>query len=207
VNVAGALLAAGRSSRFGRAKAFAELDGVTFLRRLAGELAAVASPVLVVAPPDSARYEREIEDLDVSVVTNPDPERGMGSSIAAAAGELARAAPGADALLVALVDQPRAERAHFARLIEAAAVASGWAASDYGGGVFGPPALFPRAAFAALARLDGDHGARDLLAGAGAELALVDFPDGRFDVDTPADYERLVASGSYSPPAAGKPRT
>ncbi len=196
LRVAGALLAAGGSTRFGRPKALLEFRGTTFLHHLAAELAAVTSPALVVAPPDpAAGFLEEIAGTGARLVTNPDPARGMGSSIAAAARELASAAPGADALLLVLVDQPLAERGLFARLV-AASQPTGWAACDYGSGVTGPPAVFPRAAFAELAGLTGDAGARAVLAPRRNLLELVAFPGGRFDVDDEADYARLLDAAS-----------
>lgn len=193
MKLAAALLAAGGSTRFGRPKALLDFRGSTFLRTLARELAAVADPVLVVAPPAAANaFARELAGTGARLVVNPWAARGMGSSLAAAARALAARSPASDALLVALVDQPLADRALFARLAQAAEAGSGWAASDYGDGAIGPPAVLPRAAFAALARLAGERGARDLLAEQGERVARVAFPGGRRDVDTPGDYERLL---------------
>jgi CTP:molybdopterin cytidylyltransferase MocA len=193
VRLAGALLAAGGSTRLGRAKAFLELGGETFLARLARELAAIASPVIVVVPPRSPAYGRTVEACGARAVVNPNPARGMGSSLAVAAAALRPWAPDADALLVALVDQPLADRELFARLRDATAAGLGFAASDYGDGALGPPAVFPRTAFPALRALTGDRDARALLERAGDRVARVPFPGGRFDVDTAADYARLLA--------------
>lgn len=191
---AAALLAAGGASRFGRPKALLEIGGTSFLRRLASELAAVADPVLVVVPPDGERFADELAGTPAVSVTNPDPERGMGSSLALAAKVLTTTFPAAPGLLVALVDQPLADRTLFAELIGAAGDGSGWAASDYGSAI-GPPALFPRTAFAELVTLSGDRGARSLLERERRRLALVDFPGGLYDVDTPEDFRRLTKLG------------
>jgi molybdenum cofactor cytidylyltransferase len=193
MSVAGALLAAGASSRLGRSKALLVHRGSTLVRRLAGELRAIVDPVLVVTPPKAAAIALELEGLGTRVIVNRLPRRGMGSSIATAGRALATIAPEASALLVALVDQPLVERELLARLLLAGRK-NGFAASDYGEGAIGPPALFPREAFPELAALSGDRGARELLRAAGDRLALVPFPGGRVDLDTPADYERFVAS-------------
>jgi molybdenum cofactor cytidylyltransferase len=197
VRLAGALLAAGGSARLGRAKAFLEWRGETLLARAARELAAVAEPALVVVPPRSPGYARAIEPGGARVVVNPAPERGMGSSIATAARALHDLDPEPDALLLALVDQPLADRALFSRL-RAAAGTGGWAACDYGDGTLGPPVVFPRSAFAALRAMTGDRGARALLERAPAAVTTVPFPGGRLDVDTAADYERLLALDASS---------
>jgi molybdenum cofactor cytidylyltransferase len=193
VRLAAALLAAGGSTRFGPPKAFLPFRGQSLLRGLALELATVADPVVVVAPPGANAFARELAGSGAELIVNPWAARGMGSSLAAAVRALVLRAPEVDALLVALVDQPLVDRDLLKRLVHSAANGSGWAACDYGDAAIGPPAILPRAAFEALARLDGERGARDLLAAAGARVARVDFPGGRWDVDTPADYERLLA--------------
>jgi len=193
VKVAAALLAAGASTRLGRPKALLEWRGATFVRRLATELAAVASPVLVVAPPKAGPIAAELSGTGARVVVNPRAARGLGGSLAIAARALETFGPEADALLVALVDQPLAGRELFASLVAAAESGSGWAASDYGDGPIGPPALFPRAAFEELRSLSGERGARALLEHERERLALVPFADGRHDIDTEADFARLAA--------------
>jgi molybdenum cofactor cytidylyltransferase len=207
MRVAGALLAAGASRRFGRAKAFVDFRGTSLVRHLAGELAAVAAPLLVIAAPRSAgALALELRGLGARIVLHRRAADGMGSSIAAAARALAAIAPEADALLLVLVDQPLADRALCARLIEEAG--GGRAACDYGGGVVGPPALFPRADFAALAALAGDRGARAVLFAGGAAPALVPFAGGALDLDTPGDYERLLAAEAGCPePSASASRS
>jgi len=194
VRIAGALLAAGAASRLGRPKGLLRFRGRSFVRRLADELAAVACPVVVVVAPGDDAAARELAGAAVETAVNPRPERGLGSSLAAAVEAVRRRVPEADALLVALVDQPLADRALFAALADAAR-RTGWAACDYGDGEGGPPAVLPRAAFDELARLTGDRGARDLLRREGARVDRVPFPGGRFDVDTPGDYARLPGAG------------
>lgn len=55
VGVSGIVLAGGRSSRFGRDKLAAEIDGTTLLERAMTAVAAVASEVIVVTAPDDDR--------------------------------------------------------------------------------------------------------------------------------------------------------
>jgi molybdenum cofactor cytidylyltransferase len=153
VKPAAALLAAGAATRFGKPKALLELDGTSFLRRLTDELAAVAAPVFVVIPPDAAAFAAALAGSTAEIVVHPAPERGLGSSLALAAHAVRTRGP--QPLLVALVDQPLAGRNLFARLVAGAAGGSGWAASDYGGGVIGPPAVFPSAALGELEQLAG----------------------------------------------------
>jgi molybdenum cofactor cytidylyltransferase len=194
---AGLLLAAGGSSRLGRDKRTLRFRGESFLRRAAEALAAVASPALVVLPPGATEAERELAGLAVEAIVNPDPARGQASSLAlGAAALLARPARPAGVLLL-LVDQPLVDRRLLERLIETAEAAGGWAASDYENGGWGPPAHLPASALEQLAALAGPRGARPLLErrrASPAGLALLGFAGGRFDVDTEADYARLLDS-------------
>mgnify|MGYP000293483894 CR=1 FL=1 len=64
--------------------------------------------------------------------------------------------------------------------------------ADYGIGR-GPPCLFPPRLFAALAQLDGDEGARSVLKAHSAQVITVALPEGADDIDTLADYQRIVS--------------
>jgi len=194
---AGILLAAGGSSRLGRDKRRLLYAGKSFLRRSAEALAAVASPALVVLPPSADEAAAELAGLAVETIVNPDPARGQASSLALGAAELVARGAGDAGVLLLLVDQPLVDRHVLSTLIAAAAAAEGWAASDYGNGGWGPPAHLPGSALAELAALAGPRGARPLLErrrASPAGLALASFPGGRFDVDTEADYARLLES-------------
>jgi CTP:molybdopterin cytidylyltransferase MocA len=193
--VAGVLLAAGPSSRLGREKQRLPIGGKTFLRSAVESLEAVASPLVVVLPDSRGELAGDLSGTAVEIVLNDRVERGMGASLALGGRALLSRAASFDFVLVALVDQPLADRGLFERLVAAASGSRGWAACDYGNGAWGAPACLPAAELSALAELSGERGARSLLepARARGELALVPFPGGRFDVDTEADYARLLA--------------
>jgi molybdenum cofactor cytidylyltransferase len=55
------------------------------------------------------------------------------------------------------------------------------------------PALFSRSLFPELMALDGHEGARRVIQARSDETFGVHFPEGVFDLDTPADYARLSA--------------
>ncbi len=203
---AGILLAAGRSSRLGREKQKLSVKGKTFLGLVATEMAAVASPLVVVLAAGRGDLLRELGDFAADIVWNPNSAAGMGTSLALGARELharSEAGGGFAGVLVALVDQPLADRDLFARLERAASAGAGggYAACDYGDGAWGVPARFPASALPELATLAGDRGAKALLErrrSAGG-LPLVAFPGGRLDVDSEADYERLLRALAGEP--------
>ena len=80
--IAGIILAAGASSRMGSPKALLALDGETFLDRLIAAFEPHCAPVLVVLGFHAGRTRAGIcRSGDVTFVTNPDPDRGMLSSL------------------------------------------------------------------------------------------------------------------------------
>ncbi len=102
--VAAIVLAAGAGSRFGGGKLLATVDGRPLLQHALDRLAeAGIGDVVVVLGDDAAAIEAAIEWRAERRVVNPEPERGLSSSLAigrAALGE------GTDGVLIALGDQP-----------------------------------------------------------------------------------------------------
>jgi molybdopterin-guanine dinucleotide biosynthesis protein A len=94
--ISGAVLAGGRSSRFGRDKALLEIDGQTLLQRTVGAVRAVTTDVIVLGPP-----ERATQVDDVQVIGDEIPGIGPLGGIYSAL----RARPG-NAMLVVAVDLP-----------------------------------------------------------------------------------------------------
>ena len=103
----------------------------------------------------------------------------MGSSVAKAA-TLATNAE-CDALLIALADMPLVPSEHYHALVDAMHRGHEIVVSARGA-VRMPPALFSHGHFAALSELDGDKGARELL----AQGQVVECPpEWLIDIDTP----------------------
>jgi len=167
--------------------------GESLLRRAAlAALGAGCRPVVVVTGANAELSRRELEGLDVREVFNPHWETGMASSVRAGVGCLVGAAPCAAAAVLLLCDQPHVTSEVIGGLVAARrATGSPVVASAYGGG-FGVPALFGRALFAELSRLEGAAGARQVIRRHAAEAHFLDFPEGEVDVDTPEDFSRLT---------------
>jgi molybdenum cofactor guanylyltransferase len=99
--VAGVVLAGGRSSRMGTAKAALEWHGSTLLRHVTGVVGRVVdTPVIVVRAPG-----QELPELDPQVLVHQDPEEGHGPMQGLAVG-LAVAAEHAEHAFVCSTDLP-----------------------------------------------------------------------------------------------------
>jgi molybdenum cofactor cytidylyltransferase len=146
----------------------------------------------VVTGANAELSRRELEGLDVREVSNTLWETGMASSVHVGVEGLVDADADVDAAVLLLCDQP-----HLTADIVSGLVASHRAtgrivvASTYGGS-FGVPALFGRALFDELARLEGAAGAKQVIKRHASEAHFLPFPCGEVDVDTPDDFSRLI---------------
>jgi molybdenum cofactor cytidylyltransferase len=191
--IAGIVLAAGASKRFGRNKLLLSWKGESLARR-ASRVAVEAGldPVVVVLGHDADRVARELADLPVRAVVNPDHARGMGTSLAAG---IAALPPEADAAAVLLADMPRVTAEMVARLVRTfRETGAPLVASDYEG-IQAPPTLYARALFPELRGAEGDGGGKPVVRRHGAEAVRVEFPAAALaDVDREEDWERLRLS-------------
>ncbi|MXR52817.1 NTP transferase domain-containing protein [Halovenus sp. WSH3] len=192
--VAGVLLAAGTSSRFGEAnKLLAEVDGEPLVSHAARTLAAAAvDPVVVVVGADGDSVTDALDGFDTVTVENPDYEEGQATSVRAGVRAVRARVPDAAAAVFALGDMPAVRPESVDALVAAYRDGAGTALAAADGGQRGNPVLFDAQHFDALAAVDGDVGGREILL-EDERSALVETGDAgvRRDIDTEADLERL----------------
>jgi molybdenum cofactor cytidylyltransferase len=196
--IAAIVLAAGRSTRMGAAnKLLADVGGVPMLRHVAAAaLASRARPVLVVTGHQADEVRAALAGLDLGFIANPDYRAGLSTSLEAGIAAVPAAAEGA---LVLLGDMPRITAGHIDRLIDAFAAGQGRCICvPVHGGRRGNPVLWPAGYFAEMRQLQGDAGARTLLAVHADRVREIDLAsDAIFaDVDTPEALAKLRAQGS-----------
>ena len=186
-DVAAIILAAGRATRMGGPnKLLAELNGKALVRIVAEQaLASKASSVTVVTGHQAREVEAALRGLNVAFVHNPDFTDGLATSVKAGIGKIPEAAAGA---LVCLGDMPLIDHHLLDRLIDAFAPDRGaLIAVPVNEGRRGNPVLWSRRFFPELMTLDGDIGARHLIARHAEAVAEVPVEgQGAFlDIDTP----------------------
>ncbi|HTB03072.1 MAG TPA: molybdopterin-binding/glycosyltransferase family 2 protein [Bradyrhizobium sp.] len=186
-NVAAVILAAGRSTRMGGPnKLLAELGGKPLVRIVTEQaLASKAKGVIVVTGHQAGEVEKALRGLKVTFVHNPDFAAGLASSVKAG---IAAVPTGADGAVICLGDMPLIDSQLIDRLIEAFAPDRGQLiALPVSDGRRGNPVLWARRFFNELMTLDGDIGARHLIAKHGEAVAEVPVEGhGAFlDIDTP----------------------
>jgi molybdenum cofactor cytidylyltransferase len=190
-HVTAIILAAGRSTRMGGPnKLLAELGGKPLVRLVTEQaLASKAHDVIVVTGHQAELVEKALAGLDVKFVRNPDFAEGLASSVKAG---VAAVPDDADGAVICLGDMPMISAQLIDHLIEAFAPDRGnLIAVPVSDGRRGNPVLWSRRFFNELMSLDGDIGARHLIARHGeavAEVAVEGF--GAFlDIDTPQALE------------------
>jgi molybdenum cofactor cytidylyltransferase len=112
--------AAGRSQRFGSPKLLADVRGVPLIARTVGALLDAGLPrvIVVSAPIGGLTSVPLLADPRVEVVVNPDPSRGMFSSIQA--GIAVAVDAGSDPILVLPADMPFVSSATIHAILEEA---------------------------------------------------------------------------------------
>jgi molybdenum cofactor cytidylyltransferase len=187
--IVGLLLAAGGSRRFGSQKLIATLDHKPLVRHAADALARVTDELIVVVGSDADAVIAALDGLNARIVENPEWERGLSSSIRSG---IAAAPPNSSAVLIALGDEPRV-RGDVSREVISAWRTTGQpvVVARYAG-VTGHPVLFDASIFDELMTLDGDVGAKRVIARRAERVVYVDINETPpLDVDEPADLRKL----------------
>jgi len=150
--------------------------------------------VVVVLGAGADRLRGELEGLPVTRVLNERWSDGMAGSIRVGVREVQREGDPPDAVLLLLCDQPHLSADVVRRVLAMFDGREGSCVACEYGGTVGPPALFERSWLDRLLRLQGDHGAKQLLRDAGEALVRVPWPEGAVDLDRPEDLDALLGT-------------
>lgn len=189
---AGIILAAGDATRFGAPKQLLDWKGKPFVRQVAETaLKAGLEPVLVVSGAHHAEIESCLTDFPVKVIQNPNYKNGQSESIKLGINNLPENLGSA---IFLLADQPQIPVEALRALKEKhtqtlAPIIAPLVLEERRAN----PVLFDKTTFLDLLQLTGDVGGRAIFAKHKVEYLPWHDDILTFDVDTPADYEKLKA--------------
>jgi molybdenum cofactor cytidylyltransferase len=189
VATAGLILAAGRGTRFGGRKMLALVDGRPMLQHVLDvATAAELNPVVVVIGDDAEEIEAAMNWRREKRIRNPDPGRGMSSSVALG---LARFGAGVSRVLVLLGDQPYLTPENVSVITSTPSDPERpIVVPRYENGQPGNPVLLEREAFDLAASLTGDRGMSQLFAAHPDLVRYVKVSDANPDIDRPSDVHQ-----------------
>lgn len=197
--VAAVILAAGGSTRLGQPKQLLDWGGRPLLAHVADvALLARLGPVVAVLGCQAGEAREALGARPVQTVMNWRWQAGLSSSLQVG---LAALPPEIEAAIFLQCDQPLVTANLLRSLISRFEETGRPIVYPEHGGRRGTPVLFARSLFSELAGVSGDEGGRAVIVRHPDEVATVEVsdPDMLSDIDTPDEYERLLASGFRSP--------
>jgi molybdenum cofactor cytidylyltransferase len=194
--VAGIVLAAGESHRFGQPKQLLTWKGETFIHHIVRTtLQTGLSAVVVVIGAHAEEVRAAIQvrypvDTRLSLVDNPDWQYGQSTSVQKGLQALP-AQTGAAVFF--LVDQPQIPTTLVRALVELHSQTLSPIIAPLIDGQRGNPVMFDRVTFGDLLSLTGDTGGRALFSRYPVMWLPWHDPSLLLDVDTPEDYQKLLS--------------
>jgi len=190
--IAAIILAAGFSSRMGRAKALLPLAHTTYLGHILDIYrGSGVGQTVVVLGRDAELIRTEIPAGDAVVVLNSRPEGGQISSLILGIEALETICP--TAVIVHPVDHPAVASVTVRRILSAASIQPGKIIIPVCAGRRGHPVVFPSSVFDELKNVPPGQGARAVTRARAGEILEVATEDEGIltDIDTPEEYERF----------------
>jgi molybdenum cofactor cytidylyltransferase len=188
--VAGVILAAGESRRFGQPKPLLDWRGQPFINHvIKAAVGAGLSPVIVVSGVHKDQIGKACAGLKVELVHNPDWGEGQSTSLRAG---LRAVEAETGAVVFLLADQPQVSARLIAALVEAHTASLPSVVAPLVDGQRANPTLFDRRTFSELMALHGDVGGRALFSKYSITWVPWHDPSLLLDVDTPEDYQKLL---------------
>jgi molybdenum cofactor cytidylyltransferase len=189
--VAALVLAAGSGSRFGSGKLLASLKGTPLLQHVLDRVAeAGVGEVVVVLGRDADAVEDAIAWRGETRVRNPDPDRGLASSLRIG---MAAMATGVEAGLILLGDQPLVTASTIRALMDAPADPTRpIVVPVYSHDAGRNPVLLRRSAFSLTDEATGDRGLGPVIAAHADLVREIAIAGDNPDVDTVADLAAIL---------------
>lgn len=190
--ISGILLAAGRSQRMGQPKLLLPWQGIPLIRHVAQlALRSKVDELIVVVGHRAEHVRAGLEHVPVRIVENEHFLDGQSTSVRAGVLALGK---DVKAAVMLLADQPLLQTATIDQLINAFITTSAPIVAPRYKGQRGNPTLFSRTVFKELQLLEGDQGARSMLAAYAPQIEWVDVGDEGIllDIDTPDMYQQLA---------------
>jgi molybdenum cofactor cytidylyltransferase len=196
--VAGIILAAGGSRRYGQPKQLLDWRGMPFVRAVAKTaLEAGLSPVIVVTGAHANEVSSAVNDLPLQIVQNSDWQSGQASSIRVGVSTLTHAPSPlkgegkSGGAIFLLADQPQVTPAILHALVERHATTLAPIVAPMVLDRRANPVLFDHATLHDLLTLEGDVGGRGIFSK--YKVSYLTWHDDALllDVDTPEHYQRL----------------
>ena len=191
-NIALLLLAAGESSRMGSPKQLLPWKETTLLgRAINNAKKSRVKDIFVVIGANEQEIRRTHAGSSVHWILNKDWREGMGTSISIALQKVLEKGDLYDAVLVMLCDQPLIDRDYLNAMISAfesntaSIICTSYAQAN------GVPAIFSRKHFWELQQLDGNSGARKIIAQYPNQTFALQPGGKEVDLDTPEIYKTL----------------
>jgi molybdenum cofactor cytidylyltransferase len=186
------ILAAGASTRMGTPKQLLTYRGRTLIEYIVEQaIASVCHPIIVVLGANAEHIQPKLTSFNILTIKNGSFAEGMSSSIRTGIEVLTAESPALKAVVLMVCDQPFVSTQLINQLVENYRKNNYLIVASEYNGVLGVPCLFDSALFSQLMALSGDAGARKLIKCFAQDTIGVPAPEVAFDLDTPADYERL----------------
>lgn len=187
------ILAAGSSSRMGKPKQLLKYKEETLIRRVCKlAIATGCEKIFPVLGANKDQIAKEIDDLKVDIIDNPNWEAGMSTSLKAAVQHIEATNLALEGILILLVDQPYVKFDFIEQLLATAKTNPTKIIATTYKNILGVPAYFPNTYFAALQAIKGDKGARKVLVQYQEQAIKLPFPEAAHDIDTPKEWENFL---------------
>lgn len=188
--VAGVILAAGSSSRFGSPKQLAQIGQFKLIQHAQRALADTRVGELGLVLGCNSQLIKQYIDSTFTLIDNVGWEEGLASSIRLAT-QFAQE-KNATHLLLMVCDQPFVTVQLLQSLLALSEKNSHAIAACRYNNTAGIPAIFPASYFNALLSLKGDRGAKTIISQS-RDCLYHDFENGEIDIDQPNDLTSVLA--------------
>lgn len=195
-NISLILLAAGESSRLGSPKQLLMYKGKNLMQHTIDLAQKLSLETVIVLGAFKDEILAQVDVLGNEVVENVNWSEGLASSIRCGLRRVLENNPETEAVILVLCDQPFLEAEIMREIVEKYHSSGQSIVHSSYGDVSGPPTLFHKSLFPYLMELKGGQGAKKVVDMFPDQVVYVDFPKGKYDIDTTADYHQLLQTES-----------